>query len=186
MKFVIFYPDQDEKLFSEYVSTLTGDVSILSWTPLNWTASLQFKPGEFPTPDDSLFTFLKFLKDNPQIDNLEIELLDWTNNPNNSDFEKLKKTNCGVSLVEEGFSIQDFRLAPYMENLLKICGSLKLPGAARLFSSNPKVLFPKIIKGKAKDIKVCLERFCLIRQNIPSKNFTGVLPIFNSEFYKCD
>jgi hypothetical protein len=91
-------------------------------------------------------------------------------------------TKEGFEIVQENIAVQDFRFAPFMENLLKVCNDLQLKGSERLFFENPKLILPKVIRG-SKDVLIeVLNRFSIARSQFPQKTFNGCIPIFNSEF----
>ena len=95
---------------------------------------------------------------------------------------KLKMTKEGFEIVQENVSVQDFRLHPYMGNLLKICHDLNLHGKDRLFSENPLLILPKILRGSKDKLIEALTQFSFIRGSFNNQNFCGCIPIFNSQF----
>jgi hypothetical protein len=179
------HPGQNEKLLQDNIKTLGESTVVLSYKPLDFTKSINIAPGNLPPPDDAIRMvrdFLSSLSGESEI----FTFLDWESTFMFSslalDSEKLKKVNNGIEIIEENIKVQDFRLAPYMENLTKICGDIKLSGADRLFSKNPKLLIPRMIRGSLTNLLKSFNNFLEIRSKIPSNKFTGVLPIFNSEY----
>lgn len=179
MTLVSFYPDQNEELFKEFCTSIGESFVIFSYKPLDWANVLLITPGHQPPADDTVNIAFQYLSQS-EIDESIRVIVDWTICDLSKDKDKLKQTTSGVFVVEEQVKIQDFRLAPFMENLLKICKELNLSGVDRLFSTNPFVIIPKIIKGSQKDLLTVFEEFLSIRKTINSANFTGVIPIFNS------
>lgn len=187
MVLLSLYPNQDENLLKEFVKNLKEPYIIFSYKPLSWTKTEHFSPGEMPPPDDSLNIFYQFLSSYFGKEwNDEFTIIDWTCVDLERDIKKLKKTQVGFEIIEENIKVQDFRLAPFMENLLKICYEIKLVGTERLFKTNPKVLFPKLLKGNKHQLITALGTFLNTRALVRSKNFTGTIPIFNSEFFICN
>ena len=98
------------------------------------------------------------------------------------EISKLKMTEQGFEVIQENVAVQDFRLHPYMGNLLKICHDLKLSGEDRLFSENPLLILPKILRGNRNKLVEALGQFYVIRESFKNQNFCGCIPIFNSQF----
>jgi hypothetical protein len=99
-----------------------------------------------------------------------------------AEISKLKMTEQGFEIIQENVTIQDFRLHPYLANLLKICHDLKLSGVDRLFSKNPLLILPKILRGEKAKLIEALGQFSVIRESFKNQNFCGCIPIFNSQF----
>lgn len=182
-----FHPSQNEELLMDKVSSFGNKIHVLSYKEISHPNTSVFSPGRMPPPDDALVASREYLLSLKSEEiNQDITLIDWesvfTISSYEKDINKLKKVNSGIEIVEENIAVQDFRLAPYMENLLKICSDLRLNGADRLFKTNPNLLVPRMIKGNGFKIVQAIDIFLRERAKISSLKFTGVLPIFNSEF----
>lgn len=186
MNVVTFFPHQSEEELKAFAEKFGGNLLVLSHKPLDWVQHVVFNSdAHFPPPDDSM----RILRDFLGYHNTEeiIRFLDW-GMLEITDFrkeeDKLKQVvGYDVNVVQEDISVEDFRLEPFMENLLKICADIGLAGTDRLFKDNPKLLVPKILEGKSAALLTILGKFLEIRSTIQSKKFIGILPIFNSEFY---
>lgn len=180
------YPNQDEKSLKSFLDSINEPKIVFSQTPISWVQNIVFQGSNWPPSDDFLNVFYSFIISNPVPKDIEFTIIDWQS-LSFSDFEKeikkLKKLkDFNVQTVIENIRIQDFRLPPYMENLLKICYDLKLSGTDRLFKENPFLIMPKVIKGKSDELEKVLKSFITVRSSISSPKFIGITPIFNSEF----
>jgi hypothetical protein len=183
-----YYPHQDKERLKSFLSEVNVPYIVLSVVPLQDINHFIFAPSKFPPPDDSIRAVGAFLEQNYKNDVVdECDVVDWEticiNSNYASEIEKLKVTQFNIKVVEENLSVEDFRLLPFMENLIKICNDLKLPGTDRLFKTNPKVLIPKIFRGKKDFLMAAFQAFVLERRKIESTKFTGVIPIFNTQLF---
>jgi hypothetical protein len=180
-----FYPHQKEKNLREFIQKSNTEIVVLSHKPLENISHGLVNFGNKPPQDDSLNVFLSVLSSD-KIKGENFTLIDWEiiNLYSSLEIEmsKLKMTKEEFEIVQENVSVQDFRLHPYMGNVLKICHDLKLPGEDRLFSENPLLILPKILRGTKNKLIEALTRFSIIRESFKSNTFCGCIPIFNSQF----
>ena len=180
-----FYPHQKEENLREFIQKSNTEIVVLSHKPLKDISHGLVNFGNIPPQDDSLNVFLSVLSSD-KIESENFTLIDWEiiNLYSSLEIEmsKLKMTKEGFEIVQENILVQDFRLHPYMGNILKICNDLKLPGKDRLFSENPFLILPKILRGSKKKLIEALTQFCIIRESFKSQTFCGCIPIFNSQF----
>ena len=180
-----FYPHQKEENLREFIKKSNTEIVVLSHKPLKDISHGLVNFGNMPPQDDSLNVFLSVLSSN-QIESENFILIDWEiiNLYSSLEIEmsKLKMTKEGFEIVQENVFVQDFRLHPYMGNLLKICHDLNLPGNDRLFSENPLLILPKILRGSKDKLIEALNQFSVIRGSFNNQNFCGCIPIFNSQF----
>ena len=124
MTLVSFYPDQNEDLFKEFCSSIGENFVIFSYKPLVWANALLITPGRQPPADDTVNIVFQYLSQIEINEPIRV-IVDWTICNLKQDENKLKKTTSGVYIIEEPIKVQDFRLAPFMENLLKIFRMVK-------------------------------------------------------------
>ena len=180
-----FYPHQKEENLRDFIQKSTTEIVVLSHKPLKDISHGLVNFGNMPPQDDSLNVFLSVLSSG-KIEGETFTLIDWEIINLYSSLEvemsKLKMTKEGFEIIQENVSVQDFRLHPYMGNILKICHDLKLYGVDRLFSENPLLILPKILRGSKDKLIEALSRFSIIRGSFNSHSFCGCIPIFNSQF----
>jgi len=180
-----FYPHQKEENLREFIQKSNTEIVVLSYKPLENISHGLVNFGNKPPQDDSLNVFLSVLSSG-KIERESFSLIDWEiiNMYSSLEIEmsKLKMTKEGFEIVQENVSVQDFRLYPYMGNILKICYDLKLPGVNRLFSENPLLILPKILRGSKDKLIEGLSQFSIIRDSFQNDSFCGCIPIFNSQF----
>jgi RecG-like helicase len=180
-----YYPNQKEEDLESFIEKSGQDINVLSMTRLKKAKHALIKMGKLSYKDDMFYSFLSALS-SPSLKSEEYVLIDWevinTFSSLEKELSKLKMTTSGFEIVEEKVKVQDFRLAPYMENLLKISEELKLSGTDRLFSTNPNLILPKILKGSKSKLIKGLETFTSIRSKFNNSAFTACIPIFNTEF----
>lgn len=180
-----FYPHQKEEDLMAFLKSSNENIAVLSYKPLDGVSHGIINLGDLAPQDDALNVYLSVLSsDNLKAD--QFTLIDWevigAYSDLQSEISKLKMTTDGFEIVQENIAVQDFRFAPFMENLLKLCNDLQLKGAERLFSENPKLILPKIIRGSKEVLIEALSRFSMTRSCFDQKTFNGCIPIFNSEF----
>lgn len=180
-----FYPHQKEENLRAFLKSSNENIAVLSYKALDGIPHGVVNLGDLAPQDDAFNVYLSVLSsDNLNAD--QYTLIDWEvisiYSNLESEISKLKMTTSGFEIIQENISVQDFRFAPYMENLLKLCNDLQLKGAERLFSKNPKLILPKVIRGSKKSLIEALNRFSMVRSHFDQKAFCGCLPIFNSEF----
>ena len=180
-----FYPHQKEENLRAFLKSSSENIAVLSYKPLEDIPHGVVNLGDLSPQDDAFNLYLSVLSsDNLNAD--QFTLIDWETISLNSNLElelsKLKMTKEGFEIVEENITVQDFRFSPFMENLLKVCNDLQLRGIERLFSENPKLIIPKVIRGSKEVLIEALNRFSMVRSCFPQKTFNGCIPIFNSEF----
>jgi hypothetical protein len=180
-----FYPHQKEENLREFIQKNNSEIVVLSYKPLMDISHGLVNFGNIPPQDDSLNVFLSVLSSG-KVQSEIFTLIDWEIINMYSSLEvetsKLKMTKEEFEIVQENIPVQDFRLHPYMGNLLKICHDLKLPGEDRLFSENPLLILPKILRGSKNKLIEALNQFSAIRESFKSQTFCGCIPIFNSQF----
>jgi hypothetical protein len=180
-----FYPHQKEENLREFIQKNNSEIVVLSYKPLRDISHGLVNFGNIPPQDDSLNVFLSVLSSG-KVQSEIFTLIDWEIINMYSSLEvetsKLKMTKEEFEIVQENIPVQDFRLHPYMGNLLKICHDLKLPGEDRLFSENPLLILPKILRGSKNKLIEALNQFSAIRESFKSQTFCGCIPIFNSQF----
>ncbi len=164
-----FYPHQKEENLRAFLKNSNESIAVLSYKALDGIPHGVVNLGDLAPQDDALNVYLSVLSSG----NL---------NADQSEISKLKMTRDGFEIVQENIAVQDFRFAPFMENLLKVCNELQLKGLERLFSENPKLILPKVIRGSKEVLIEALNRFSMVRSRFHQKTFCGCIPIFNSEF----
>lgn len=180
-----FYPHQKEENLRDFLKNCGENIAVLSYKPLDGIPHGVVNLGDLAPQDDAFNVYFSVLSSG-NLNADQFILIDWEVISIHSDLQsqisKLKMTKEGFEIVQESISVQDFRFAPYMENLLKVCNELQLKGAERLFSENPKLILPKVLRG-SKDVLIeALNRFSIVRSRFHQKTFCGCIPIFNSEF----
>ena len=180
-----FYPHQKEENLRAFLKSSNENIAVLSYKPLNGISHGIVNLGDLAPQDDALNVYLSVLSSgNLNVD--KFTLIDWevisVYSDLQSEISKLKMTTDGFEIVEENITVQDFRFAPFMENLLKLCNDLELKGSERLFSDNPRLILPKVIRGSKEALIKALNRFSIARSCFNQKTFCGCIPIFNSEF----
>lgn len=180
-----FYPHQKEDNLRDFLKISNENIAVLSYKPLNGIPHGIVNLGDLYPQDDALNVYLSVLSSG----NLEADqftLIDWetisVHSDLNFEISKLKMTKQGFEIVEENIKVQDFRFTPFMENLLKVCNELELKGVERLFSENPKLILPKVLRGSKEVLIEALNHFSIVRSRFQQKTFCGSIPIFNSEF----
>ena len=180
-----FYPHQKEENLRAFLKSSNENISVLSYKALDGISYGVVNLGNLAPQDDALNVYLSVLSSG-NLNADQFTLIDWEiisiQSDLRSEISKLKMTTSGFEIVQENIFVQDFRFAPYMENLLKLCEDLQLKGAERLFSENPKLILPKVIRGSKKSLIEALNRFSMVRSRFTQKAFSGCIPIFNSEF----
>jgi hypothetical protein len=180
-----FYPHQKEENLRVFLKNSGENIAVLSYKPLNEIPYGVINIGDLAPQDDALNVYLSVLSSGNLIAD-QYTLIDWEvihiHSDLQSEISKLKMTMDGFEIVQENIAVQDFRFAPFMENLLKVCNELQLKGSERLFSENPKLILPKVIRGSKEVLIEALSRFSMIRSSFHQKAFCGCIPIFNSEF----
>jgi hypothetical protein len=180
-----FYPHQKEENLRAFLKSCNENIAVLSYKSLNGIPHGVVNLGDLAPQDDAFNVYLSVLSSGKLIAE-QFTLIDWevieACSDLQSEISKLKMTRDGFEIVQENITVQDFRFAPFMENLLKVCNDLQLKGLERLFSENPKLILPKVIRG-SKDVLIeVLNRFSIARSQFSQKTFNGCIPIFNSEF----
>ena len=180
-----FYPHQKEENLRSFLVNSKENIAVLSYRPLDGIPHGVVNLGDLAPQDDAFNVYLSVLSSG-NLNADQFTLIDWEVISFHSDLQseipKLKMTKDGFEIVQENIAVQDFRFAPYMENLLKVCNELQLKGIERLFSENPKLILPKIIRGSKEVLIDALNRFSITRSRFNQKAFCGCIPIFNSEF----
>ena len=180
-----FYPNQKEDDLRAFLKSSSKNIAVLSYKTLNEIPHGIVNLGDLAPQDDAFNVYLSVLSSG-HLNADQFTLIDWETISLNSDLEselsKLKMTKEGFEIVQENITVQDFRFVPFMENLLKVCNDLQLKGIERLFSENPKLILPKIIRGSKEVLIEVLNRFSMDRSQFYQKTFNGCIPIFNSEF----
>lgn len=180
-----FFKYQNFENFKAYLSTLGDNYVVLSHESLQVPNNIVLPPFPISPPDEAIRLAFEYLKSIPQ-QSLQSEnfiILDWESVSSISsltkDLDSLVEVDKDLFLVEEKVTVQDLRLAPFMENILKICFDLNLSGTDLLFSKNPKALIPRLIKGTRQALLESCKKFLEIRFSIKGEKFTGTLPIYN-------
>jgi hypothetical protein len=180
-----FHPHQNEDNLRSFIEKSKTEIVVLSHKPLQDISYGLVAFGNIPAQDDALNIFLSVLSSD-KIESESFTLIDWEiihlYSSLENEISKLKMTEQGFEVIQENIAVQDFRLHPYMGNLLKICHDLKLSGEDRLFSENPLLILPKILRGNKNKLVEALGQFYVIRESFKSQNFCGCIPIFNSQF----
>jgi hypothetical protein len=180
-----FHPHQNEENLRRFIEKSKTEIVVLSHKPLQDISYGLVSFGNIPPQDEALNIFLSVLSSD-QIKSENFTLIDWEIINSYSSLEaeisKLKMTEQGFEIIQENVTVQDFRLHPYLGNLLKICHDLKLSGVDRLFSENPLLILPKILRGEKVKLIEALGQFSVIRESFKNQNFCGCIPIFNSQF----
>ena len=180
-----FYPHQKEENLRAFLKNSNESIAVLSYKFLDGIPHGVVNLGDLAPQDDALNVYLSVLSSG-NLNADQFTLIDWEvvsiHSDLQSEISKLKMTKDGFEIVQENITVQDFRFAPYMENLLKVCNELQLKGIERLFSENPKLILPKVIRGSKEVLIDALNRFSIIRSRFNQKAFSGCIPIFNSEF----
>lgn len=178
------HPGQDFNNLVDFCEKENVKPVILSYYDLPKYEYYKFIPGAMPYPDDRFSILSTFLQ---SVDEEEVSVIDWENILFTSTIEKenqkQKKTTQGVSFSQEPIKAQDFRLPPYMENLIMVAQSIGLDANDHLYNNNPLVLTPKMIKGSPEKLVECFSQITKIRQNIQNRSLSAVLPIINSNFF---
>ena len=180
-----FYPHQKEENLRAFLQSSNENIAVLSYKPLEGIPHGVVNVGDLAPQDDAFNVYLSVLSSG-NLNADQFTLIDWdvisVHSDLHSEISKLKMTKDGFEIVQENISVQDFRFAPFMENLLKVCNDLQLKGVERLFFENPKLILPKIIRGSKEVLIEALNRFSMARSCFHQKTFCGCIPIFNSEF----
>lgn len=180
-----FYPHQKEENLRAFLKSSNENIAVLSYKPLDGIPHGVVNLGDLAPQDDALNVYLSVLSSG-NLNADQFTLIDWEvisiHSNLQSEISKLKITRDGFEIVQENISVQDFRFSPFMENLLKVCNDLQLKGIERLFSENPKLILPKVIRGSKEVLIEALNRFSMVRSSFHQKAFCGCIPIFNSEF----
>jgi hypothetical protein len=169
-----------------HIPKLGVDYVVISHQPILGEKNTVVNYTPLAAPDEAIRMAAEYLNSLSKDDlNQEFIFLDWESVFTFSSFERdLQLLVCinddyDLYIVEEPIRAQDFRLAPYMENLLKIANDLNLPNKDSLFEKNPYVLIPRLIKGNGVALLKSFQDFLNVRGIIQSNKFTGVLPIYN-------
>ncbi len=180
-----FYPHQKEENLRAFLKNSNKNIAVLSYKSLDGIPHGVVNLGGLAPQDDAFNVYLSVLSSG-NLNADQFTLIDWETISLNSNLEselsKLKMTKEGFEIVQENITVQDFRFTPFMENLLKVCNDLQLKGLERLFSENPKLILPKVIRGSKEVLIEALNRFSMVRFHFHQKTFCGCIPIFNSEF----
>ena len=157
-----FYPHQKEESLRAFLKNSNENIAVLSYRPLDGVPHGVVNLGDLAPQDDALNIYLSVLSSG-NLNADQFTLIDWEvisiHSDLQSEISKLRMTKDGFEIVQENISVQDFRFAPFMENLLKVCNDLQLKGIERLFSENPKLILPKVIRGSKEVLIEALNRF---------------------------
>lgn len=180
-----FFKYQNFENFKAYLATLGNNYVVLSHEPLQVHNNIVMQSMPISPPDEAIRLAYEYLKSLPKeiVEKDNFIILDWESVSSISSLERdlnsLSEVDANLFIVEEKVTVQDLRLAPFMENILKICFDLNLSGTDLLFSKNPKALIPRLIKGTGVSLIESCQKFLEIRLRIKGEKFTGALPIYN-------
>jgi len=174
MLVTVLYQDQDESQLKYFCEHNSIDPHIIRYG--------QTIPSSWPFIDDQFVQLLFFLK---KLDlDEEITFVDWSNvaiGAYKDHLAILSDTNFDVRVCQTNILAENYRLPPYMENLIMVSNSILGKDRSRyLFENNPKVFIPKILSGNRKSLINLLETFLEIRSSLSSSSLGAALIIFNS------
>lgn len=180
-----FFKYQNFDNFKAYLNNLGENYIVLSHEPLQVPKNIVMPAYPISPPDEAIRLAYEYLKSLPKeiLANENFIILDWESVSSISSLEKdlnsLVEIDKDLFIIEENIKVQDLRLAPFMENIPKICFDLKIPGTDFLFSKNPKALIPRLIKGSGESLIESCKKFLEVRIPIRGEKFNGTLPIYN-------
>jgi len=184
---VILYPHQSYNDLAVFLKQENLNPIVLSVNPVLGYNNFLFIPSSIPYIDDQYIQFSSLLN---QTDGDEFRIIDWesifySGSSIEVESQKLTELNSGAQICQEDIRAQDYRVPPYMENLIKISQEI-FNGNNYLFDENPKIFTPKLIIGSKENL---LKTFLFLiekREQITNNGFTGSLIILNTFFKKND
>lgn len=184
MLLTTFHPGQDFEALKFLCDREKLNPIILSYCNLPNFEHYRFIAGNLPSTDDRYEILSSFLQSKSVED--EITVIDWENIAYTSSMEietsKQVLTDHEVYFSQEPTRVQDFRLPPFMENLIMISQSLGFDKNDHLYQNNPKVLTPKMIKGTRSNLLKAFNVISSARHSISDPSISAILPIINCNF----
>lgn len=180
-----FYAEQNTENFRTFWQKEGVEPTVLTQVIFPEYTCHAFAPSNLPYVDDRFQVVSSFLK-GQEIDSL-ITIVDWepmffSGQSVEGESKKFVNTWTDVKFIQEDVRVQDYRLPPFMENLIMISNHLGLDNG-RLFKENPKLISGKIMKGKRSNLIDSLDIITEARYTLNSPNIVAHLPIINSKFF---